>query len=152
MSEDGPNLVRGTLMDDEDIDEFLRAQGHGTLTLADDGETYGVPISFGYDGERLYMKLIRYGDESVKFDFVDTTDRASVVTYDIPGRFEWESVIVRGELRDINQVEAEHVKEAIAENAWFPPGTFSESEPATQVRWLALDIDEATGRQGVASK
>lgn len=63
-----------------EIDQFLREQGTGVLSLADAGETYAPPMSFGYDGDRLYFVMIRFGDDSTKLDFADTTTRATLTT------------------------------------------------------------------------
>lgn len=49
-------VLQGYEMDDEAIDEFLTEQGVGVLSMSTDGTPYGIPLSFGYDGDdRLYF-------------------------------------------------------------------------------------------------
>lgn len=51
--------MQGTAMDRESIDVFLHEQGVGVLSLTDGSEAYGIPISFGYDGEEdLYFVFL----------------------------------------------------------------------------------------------
>jgi nitroimidazol reductase NimA-like FMN-containing flavoprotein (pyridoxamine 5'-phosphate oxidase superfamily) len=134
-------------MTDDEIDSFLRSQGHGVLSLADGNDAYSVPISFGYDGERVFLTLIQFGGASEKIEFVESTNRVSMTVYDIETRFDWRSVNVVGTLSDVPDSEFEYVEDVMDENSWHP-SLFPPTDAMTDVRWLALDIDEMTGRQG----
>jgi nitroimidazol reductase NimA-like FMN-containing flavoprotein (pyridoxamine 5'-phosphate oxidase superfamily) len=134
-------------MTGEEIDSFLRSQGHGVLSLANENDAYSVPISFGYDGEQVFLTLIQFGETSEKIDFVESTNRASMTVYDIETRFDWRSVNVVGTLSEVPESEFEYVEEIMDENSWHP-SLFPPTDAMTDVRWLALDIEETTGRQG----
>lgn len=67
MTEDTFGEIEGVGMDDAEIETFLRERGIGVLSLASDAEAYGVPISFGYDGDdRLCFVFLRVGERSRK--------------------------------------------------------------------------------------
>ena len=148
-STDETQTLSGIEMSDDEIDQFLTEQGHGTLSLADDGAAYGVPISFGYDGELLYMSLLEFGDESMKGAFLETTSTACLTTYDVTTRFDWKSVIVRGEIRDVSDDDVEYMDGVLDENAWFPT-IFPPSDPMTGVHHISLVPEERSGRKGQA--
>lgn len=139
--------LRGTWMDDDGIDRTLREVGYGTLALTRDDEAYGVPVSFGYDGDRLFLYLFQFGEESKKLGYSEPTKRASLTVIDVESRTEWRSVIVTGTLREVDDDEIEHVEAVIDDNAWFPT-FFPPDSPVTGVQWTELQIEEATGRKG----
>lgn len=149
MSQEDSTAVRGIEMSDAEIEAFLEAQGHGVLALANDGASYAVPVSFGYDGERLYVHLIRFGDSGEKFAYVDGTERACLTAYDVDSRFEWRSVVVRGPLRAVPDSETDHMEAVIEENAWIP-SLFPPTSPMTGVERFELATEEASGRKGEA--
>ncbi|MDS0297739.1 pyridoxamine 5'-phosphate oxidase family protein [Halogeometricum sp. S1BR25-6] len=135
--------LQGDPMDHDEVDEFLREHGVGVLSLADEGEAYGVPISFGYDGEHLYFVFLR-GETSRKETFAEATTRATLTAFDVAGRHAWESVVVAGRLEAVAEDEWDAVVDAMEDNAWFP-SLFSESEPMRGIAGWVLEIDEATG-------
>ena len=148
MAESGSREIRGLHMDQGEIDAFLADQGYGVLSLADGNTAYGVPVSFGYDGEsRLFLYLIQFGDSSRKLEFADETETACLVTFDVESRFRWRSAIVAGTLHDLDEGEVDHMEEVMNDNAWFP-SLFPPEDPMTAVRRLELRIDEVTGRKG----
>lgn len=93
----------------------------GVLGLADGGEAYTLPISFGFDPElsNLYF-MFAFDDESRKRAFLDTTETASfcVVDADLPDA--WESVIVAGPLEELPENETAAAYAALGETATFP--------------------------------
>ena len=46
------------VMDREEIDDFLGDRHVANLTLARGNQPYSVPITYAYDGERFYFRLI----------------------------------------------------------------------------------------------
>lgn len=140
--------VRGTEMSDEAARETLADSGYGVLSLASDGRAYSVPISFGYDAERskVYLYLIRFGDDSEKLEFVEDTTEGCLLAFDVRSRFDWESVVVRGALSEIPDEDLEHVEAVMNDNAWFP-SLFPPAEPMTGVQWMAMDAAQVTGRR-----
>ncbi|WP_318567253.1 pyridoxamine 5'-phosphate oxidase family protein [Salinigranum marinum] len=138
--------IQGNEMDDETARAFLREQGFGVLSLASNGEAYGIPISYGYDveAERLYFVFLRPGERSKKKRFGEATERASFLTFDVPSREEWRTVIATGTLRIVDDDEWSAVSAALEDNAWFPT-LFSETEPMQDLVGWALDIEDVTG-------
>jgi nitroimidazol reductase NimA-like FMN-containing flavoprotein (pyridoxamine 5'-phosphate oxidase superfamily) len=149
MTTDEAEQVTGIEMSDEEIDEFLYEQGHGILSLSTDGEVYGVPISFGYDGENLSMHLLQFGEESRKVAYMAGTETACLTTYHVEGRFAWKSVVAQGPLREVPDEAIEHVEEALDDNGWFPT-IFPPTAPMTDVKYVELTVQEASGRKGQA--
>lgn len=139
--------LRGAWMDDHEIDRTLQEVGHGTLALTRDDEAYGVPVSFGYDGDRLFLYLFQFGGESKKLGYSERTKRASLTIIDVDSRVDWRSVIVTGPLREVAEDETGHVEAVIDDNAWFPT-FFPPDSPVTGVQWTELEIEEVTGRKG----
>lgn len=149
MSGDEPDTLSGIEMTDAEIDQFLTEQGHGILALADDSDAYGVPVSFGYDGDALYTSLLKFGDVSQKIEYLEETDTACLTTYHVSTRFDWKSVVVRGAYREVNEDNLEYMDSLLDENAWFPT-IFPPEDPMTDVRHVALVPEEMTGRKGEA--
>ena len=147
MTAESPQTLSGIEMADEEIEEFLYDQGHGTLALADEGEAYGVPISFGYDGERLYMSLLEFGNESQKMAFLETTDVASLIVSEVKTRFDWKSVVVRGAITDVPESDVEYMDGVLDDNAWFPT-IFPPTDPMTGVHHVVLHPEQVSGRKG----
>lgn len=147
MPTDDLTAARGIEMSRADIDEVLEELGHGTLSLASDEEVYGVPISFGYDGDRLFLSLVQFGDESKKLSLIDHSTEACLTAYHTESRFEWRSVIVQGTIVDVDEDESEYAQEVLDDNAWFPT-IYPPTSPMTDVRRVELNIEEASGRRG----
>ncbi len=86
-------------MDAIEISEFLQSQQTGVLSMANDDDSYAIPVSFTYveDDEHspaVYLRL-GYGPNSLKRRFVDATDYVSFVVYDSTADG-WKSVVARG--------------------------------------------------------
>jgi len=135
-------------MSTEEIDRLLREEGVGVLSLADDGVAYGIPLSFGYDAERerLYFVFLRPGESSKKTEFAERTARASFAIWNAPSRDEWESVVVDGELRRVDDGDWDRVHDVLADNAWYPT-LFSETEPMQDILGWELRIASRSGLQ-----
>ncbi|PAU83009.1 pyridoxamine 5'-phosphate oxidase [Halorubrum salipaludis] len=147
MTDPDVSTVKGVEMTDEQVDRTLEELGHGTLSLAGDGDAYGVPVSFGYDGERVFLTLLRFGEESRKLSLVEETETATLTAYETTTKFDWRSVIASGPLSDVAEADVEHMEETMDDNAWFPT-IFPPSEPITGSRRVELRIESATGRKG----
>ena len=144
---DEARKLRGVAMNREEIDQFLRDQGIGVLSLADGGEAYGVPMSVGYDGERLYFFLVRFGEESLKLDFADATTKASFTTYQFDDEHHWRSVVVGGPIERVPEDRLEAAKDALFDNARFA-SLFPYGEPMTERPRYQLTVEEVTGQKG----
>lgn len=149
VTTDDPDQPTGIEMDGDEVEAFLASQGHGTLSLAREGAAYAVPVSFGYDEGQLFLTLLRFGEESLKHDYLAATDTACLTTYAVTDRFDWRSVVVRGELREIAAAEADRVESVMDDSAWFPTLSPPPS-PITDVTRYELHVEAATGRAGEA--
>lgn len=147
MTDSDPADVRGTGMDEAAVEEALTEFGHGTLALTWGSEAYGVPVSFGYDGERVFCYLIQFGDRSRKLEFAAETDRATLTAYRAASPTEWQSVIASGPLVALPESDVEHMERVMDDNAWFPT-IFPSAEPMQGLERFALEVEEVTGRVG----
>lgn len=132
-------------MSADEIDDLLGRQGVGTLSLADDDETYAIPESFGYDGEHLYFQLVRNG-ESRKMRFIETTGTATFTVWvEQPAR----SVVVRGTIEPVPAGDEMAASNAIAENATLPTLNVVPDSTVDQLEmdYYRLVPDELTGRK-----
>lgn len=137
----------GFEMDEGKIETFLDEQGVGVLSLARDDEAYGVPISFGYDGEdRLYFVFLGIGERSRKTEFAEATERASFTAYEVESKHAWTSAVANGRVREVSDEEWDALEASIEDNAWYP-SLFSESDPMQGIQGWVLEIEELTGRR-----
>lgn len=147
MTSDSFTRLQGTEMDRAAVDAFLAEQGVGVLSLTDGEEAYGVPVSYGYDGEStLYFVFLRLGEHSKKEAFARQTERASLTTYQAPSKHVWRSVIASGPVSEIDDDEWETLVEVVGDNAWYP-SLFSEAEPMQDIAGWRLDVEDVTGQQ-----
>lgn len=106
-------------MDDEEIHDFLAAQGTGVLGLPAPESPYLVPLSFGYDGgETLYFTYV-LGGESRKAQLSDQADVARFLVYHAETPFSWRSVLLTGSIEVVPDEDFIHAKDTM-ENAWRP--------------------------------
>ncbi|MGM0592659.1 MAG: pyridoxamine 5'-phosphate oxidase family protein [Halobacteriota archaeon] len=146
LTSDDFAAVQGIEMSDVDADELLQTKGFGVLSLAADGEAYGIPVSFGYDGERLFFVFLRPAETSKKERFVDETERASFLVYDVTSAHDWRSVVVSGPIRRLDDDEWDELVAALEDNAWFP-SLFSQTEPMRAMIGLTLLVEDVSGQQ-----
>jgi hypothetical protein len=133
-------------MTDEAIDDFLADQGVGVLSLAADGEPYGLPISFGYDGDRCYVLFAGHSEKGQKVRFAEETRTASLLAFEVAGDAEWRSVVVDGPFARIVPDQWEAAREAMLNNA-YRPDLLVDVDVQSDPRVWALDIETRTGRQ-----
>ena len=148
MTDDTPvDRLRGVRMTDTEIDAFLRRQGVGVLALADGGDAYALPISFGYDDGRLYFAYFRFADEPLKEAYSEATETACLAVYEAESTFRWRSVLASGPIEAAPREAWDEVGAAIDENAWSPD--LSSIGPRRySVGSYVLSIEEATGLKG----
>ena len=131
-------------MDALEIDEFLESQQTGVLALANDGDAYAVPISFGYERGRAVFAYWQFGDESEKIAYSDATERACLAVYDIESQFDWRSALAFGTLHELTQKEWSELGELMDNNAWSPDLSVVGGRRLTVVGY-EMQIEEATG-------
>jgi len=128
-----------------EIDDLLQGRGAGVLSLTDGSETYGIPESFGYDGELLYFQLVYDGD-SEKMQLMESTETASFTVFtEEPA----ESVLVRGALERVPETAQTRAATAIAENANIPTlNVFPNTGPDDlSMAFFQLVPEEFSGRK-----
>jgi nitroimidazol reductase NimA-like FMN-containing flavoprotein (pyridoxamine 5'-phosphate oxidase superfamily) len=138
----------GAEMTDEQIAEFLSRQGHGVLSFGGD-RPYSLPISFGYDadGNRCIFQLVHDGDSEKRARLGESTP-VSLVAYDWHTPHDWQSVVVAGRLRPIDDDSPEAIAAAdvFAEHASaIGLSVFSKPLEELETRWSSLSIDEMSG-------
>jgi nitroimidazol reductase NimA-like FMN-containing flavoprotein (pyridoxamine 5'-phosphate oxidase superfamily) len=124
------------------VDTRLREAEHGVLALARDDEAYAVPISLHYDGTRLLLRVSSPDGDGGKAEFLETTERATLVCYEASTADSW-SVTVRGpvEPADLDPDDAQL-------NEWFQPfRLFDEAVPDTAFTLYELRMEEVVGRR-----
>lgn len=142
QSADGKPDVR---MGDEAISTFLERQGWGSLTLADGGDAYSVPLSFGYDGDGTLYFQLQTDEDSQKMSYFDATTTATFLVTEVQPP-NWTSVMVRGEVSQVDDEEVDVAYAAFAENAWFPTCPWTAEKDPADVTFYKLEADEMSGR------
>ena len=135
----------GSEMDDVEIDELLMDVGVGVLSMSAEGVPYGVPLSFGYDGAKLYFVFLDASTDLRKETYAEQATEASFTTFDIDPDGSWRSVIVSGPLDRIVIDEWDDAREAMADNA-YQSDLLGEYELQENPNVWALDIQERSGR------
>jgi nitroimidazol reductase NimA-like FMN-containing flavoprotein (pyridoxamine 5'-phosphate oxidase superfamily) len=142
----GPQTLLGIEMNDAGIDEVLTETGIGVLSMSEGGEPYGVPLSFGYDGnDRLYFVFLGASTELRKEAYAEQASVASFTTFDVDPDGSWRSVIVAGPLDRITIDEWDVAREALADNA-YRSNLFSDHEIQENPNVWALEIRDRSGR------
>jgi nitroimidazol reductase NimA-like FMN-containing flavoprotein (pyridoxamine 5'-phosphate oxidase superfamily) len=144
------DLLAGHEMTDEEIAAFLTEQGTGVLSMADDGAPYGVPLSFGFDGEdRLYFLFAGHSAAGEKVTFAERSETATFTVYDVADDDSWRSVIVEGGLDRIVIDDWKAARRAMADNA-YRPDLLADVDEHEDPRVWALDVEEWSGRRSDA--
>ena len=104
-------------MHEADCKAFLGRHRVGVMSLAHDGDAYGLPLFYAYDGYALFFNS-RPGE---KDEFLQHTGQGCFVVLDVKGDDDWTSVEARGPVRKVDSnADADRAFKAISENP-FPP-------------------------------
>ncbi|SFC49769.1 hypothetical protein SAMN05444422_10992 [Halobiforma haloterrestris] len=146
---DDVEYVYTTGVPENELEELLDEQGHGTLALADGNDAYAVPLNYHYDGSRF---VIRMSDEpgSTKVEYAETTDTATFVVYEFDEETtsSW-SVMIRGRIDRLPQEEQNEYTDTRL-NELFPPfRLFDEAVPEVEMVLYELEPIEITGRRTI---
>lgn len=136
--------------------EILNSCTNGVLSLVDsDGEPYGVPISYVYDGDgHIYFHCALTGH---KINCINSDSRCSfcVVAQDLimPEKFTtyFRSVIVTGEIHMVTDAD-EIQRGLLLLGQKYSPGVDPTDEIARcrkHIAVLRLDIAKATGKEAI---
>jgi len=130
---------------DSEIDDLLREIGTGVLSMSAGGVPYGVPLSFGYDGDALYFAFLGATADLRKETYAEQSDVASFTAVDIGPDGAWRSVIVSGPLDRIAPDGWDAAREAMLDNA-YRSALLDEHELQENPNVWTLDIEGRSGR------
>ncbi|WP_336338405.1 pyridoxamine 5'-phosphate oxidase family protein [Haloarcula brevis] len=131
-------------MADEEIRAFLADHSTGVLGLPTADIPYLVPLSYGFDdGAALYFTYL-LGESSRKADLTEQAGRGRFLVYDIETAFEWQSVMLDGDISRVPEAEWDDIT-ALTQNAWRP----NTLQTATTSGGVALYEFEITDLAGI---
>lgn len=141
-------LDQETSLSTEKTDSMLGRHETGVLSLAQEGEPYSIPISYGYDSDnrRFYLRLVST-PESEKRRFLASSPRARIVVYEEDDPV-YRSVVAAGGLDEISRddLTVEHIEQyGNAKRPLFE--IWGQSRQDLDVRLYQLDPDEISGRR-----
>ena len=146
------------LLSQEETEAVLDRGTSGVLALSgDDGYPYAVPISYVYDGGKLYFHCAKSGH---KLDALRRSEKASFCVIDqdriVPEEYTtyFRSVIVFGRIRILEETEE---KRAAVEKLAFkyaPGSSADDREQAIRREWaplcvLEMIVDHMTGKEAI---
>lgn len=141
-------------IDESEAYELLRRCEYGVLSLVDKGTPYAIPISYAYQGNKIYMHGALDG---TKIDSIKNNPYASFVcvgnTKILPSIFstEYESVIVNGAISVVKDEKERRVGlQVLAQK--YSPSFQTESETYIDKLFdktavIALEIESITGKR-----
>ncbi|ELZ28429.1 flavin-nucleotide-binding protein [Halogeometricum pallidum JCM 14848] len=132
-------------MTDDEVDERLRSESAGVLSLADDGVAYGVPVSYSYDGDSLLFRLSD-DDDSKKLDFAEATAEASFALFGVDGPDASWSVVAAGPLRRLSGDEREAYDAAEINERFGPLRVFDEDVDDIDLTLYEMEMTSLVGR------
>lgn len=130
-------------MTDEEVEARLAEAETGVLSLADDGDAYGIPLAYHWDGESFVFRLgVHPGSE--KLAFLEATERASFLVYDYEPPDESWSVMAFGRVRELP---AERATELDEREEFLPLRIFGEPMDEVEPTLYEFVVESMTGRQ-----
>lgn len=141
------NYIYGTEMSREEIEEFLIEIGIGTLSLANEGNAYAIPISFAYDEQfhRCFFDL-GFGPDSKKREFIRSTDLGCLSVYEWESPYSWTSVVLTGILRATEEIDRSVEYEFYEQASDIDITVFDIPPSKINQTWYEFDIKSHSGR------
>jgi nitroimidazol reductase NimA-like FMN-containing flavoprotein (pyridoxamine 5'-phosphate oxidase superfamily) len=130
-------------MEDDKVEEFLASQSTGVLGLPSDSAPYLLPMSYAYDGDSTIYFTYLVGDSSRKERLSERGDRAGFLVYNVETMFNWQSVLVTGNIVHTPEEEWSELEDILT-NAWQPE-LFQSASATGRVEVYELDVYEQTG-------
>ena len=104
-------------MREDDCQAFLGGRRFGVMSLARQGDAYGLPLFYAYDGYAIFFHS-RPGE---KDGFLEQTNEGCFVVVEVRSDDDWTSVEARGPVsRVATNADADRAFKAISNNP-FPP-------------------------------
>jgi uncharacterized protein len=129
----------------DEIDAFLGEQRIARLGCHADGETYVVPVIYGYDGE----SVVAVTTEGRKIAMLRANPQVCVEVdeYDTDGRGSWRSVIAQGVYEELTGEGVDVALEVLRERFRRSAGRAAEPRPLSEnVVVFRIRLGEASGR------
>jgi nitroimidazol reductase NimA-like FMN-containing flavoprotein (pyridoxamine 5'-phosphate oxidase superfamily) len=99
-------------MSPSEIEAFVRSQKVGRIGCHVDGETYVVPVIFGWAGEYVYV----YTTEGKKVDMMRVNQRVCFEVDEYLSSGNWQSVIAQGTYEELRGEDATRALQIITEH------------------------------------
>ena len=135
-------------MDQDTVEAYLDDHRFGVLSLARDGEAYGIPVAYHWRDGSLLLRLGEH-EGSKKVVFIESTDTASFVLYGADPPEESWSILITGPIEPLPDEAAESLDEATINRLFVPLRVFDEPIEDIETGLYRLTIDEITGRKAV---
>ncbi|WP_435099514.1 pyridoxamine 5'-phosphate oxidase family protein [Halorubrum sp. N11] len=120
--------------------------GIGILSMSADDVPYGVPLSFGYDGDsRLFFLFVGTTTDLRQETYADQSDVASLTTYDVGSDGSWRSVVVSGPIDRVTPDEWDAARDAMTDNA-YQSTLLAEHDLQENPNVWVLKVAERSGR------
>ncbi|MFW5917685.1 MAG: pyridoxamine 5'-phosphate oxidase family protein [Halorubrum sp.] len=138
---------------DEETAEILAGNGHGVLAF-EGSPPYALPISYGYEADsgRIVLQLSDF-EGSTKRDRLAASSRVSLVVtrYADPDR--WESAIVDGRLRSIDDLDIDEadVLDAYADSDMASVDVFEDDLDKASFAWFVLEPTAVNARRSAVT-
>ena len=138
--------------------EILERGTSGVLALAGDGGwPYAVPLSYAFDGEKLYFHCAREGH---KLDAIRREARASFCVVDrdevVPEEYTtyFRSVIAFGRVRVLEDEAQKRAAIELLARRYFPQDSAENRRRAIEREWaglcmLEMDIEHMSGKEAI---
>lgn len=146
------------LLSQEETTAVLNRGTSGVLALSgDDGYPYAVPLSYVYDGEKIYFHCAKNGH---KLDAVRRNEKASFCVIDkdeiVPEEYTtyFRSVIAFGRIRILEETREKWAAIDKLALKYAPNSTVDDREQAIRREWaplcvLEMTIDHVTGKEAI---
>lgn len=134
---------------------MLIRKGIGVLAMIDDQQPYAIPMSFGYDADQMVFPMQWGGGyQGRKNQIIESNPNVCLTVYeqDSDDAAIWRSVVITGELHEIQEEDMDKAYASLAANAEFPADIGVWGIPFEEVEFslFGLRMDTCTGREFAA--
>lgn len=128
---------------EEEVFTFLETQQVGVLGIDGERRPYLLPLSYGYDGEESLYFTYLLGETSEKEELTERAESGTFLVYKVDTLFNWESVLLEGDLSRVPQSQWTDLEEILA-GVWRPE-IFRTGKTSRNVAIYEFEIAEANG-------